>query len=194
MFVLWFYSFETRTESVWDDSPIGERRRREIFPFQDVKNRYIVCICYTVHVFMATASSNHELSTDWTSEEEEMCTKFQSTAITQLSTAPIKNEINSEWFDMWMRKTSEVLAWRRQSRPIWKHKWSVFLLENKKSTTRDGLDDYANTKKKRTKTNQKKTYQLLVSRFLKHLDKKAVLQTIGYQHISKVPQCLLVEA
>lgn len=98
------------------------------------------------------------------------------------------------WFDMCMRKTSEVLAWRRQSRPIWKHKWSVFLSENKKSTTRDGLDDYANTKKKRTKTNQKKTYQLLVSRFLKHLDKKAVLQTIGYQHISKVPQCLLVEA
>lgn len=59
---------------------------------------------------MATASSNHELSTEWTSEEEEMCTKFQSIAITQLSTAPIKNEINSEMVKM---------VWHVNEEDIW---------------------------------------------------------------------------
>ena len=40
----------------------------------------------------------------------------------------------------------------------------------------------------------KNNYPVLLSHVLKHLDKKAVLQTIGYQHTSKVPQCSLGEA
>lgn len=130
-----------------------------------LKNEYMVCsFVKTVRMFVVTASSNQKLSTDQTSGGG-MCTKCS-------------HEINSE------------MVWR--GRQIRKHKWRVCDIERKKIHNKRWPWWLKQTLQKNEKLHRNHFLHHVF--FLKTLDKKAVLQTIGYQHMSIVPQCLLVEA
>lgn len=116
---------EETLPSVWGDG-------RKYFHLKTVKKQ-VYCVC--VHVSVVTASSNHKLSTGRTSEEE-MYTK---------TSKHFYNEINSEMVEMVWHVNEEDI-WSLSVEETKDQETQMFHLENKKSTTRDGLDDYANTK------------------------------------------------
>lgn len=73
-------------------------------------------------------------------------------------------------------------------------KTSVAIMMIEKNNNYKSHNKRWRTHKKRKKKPKTKKLLSSLSPVLKHLDRKAVLQTTGYQHTSNVPQCLLLEA
>ncbi len=157
MFLLWYYSFETRTESAWEDTPICERRWEGICPFAKTKktqnkNKHIVCVLLlnspSVQGYCQQRPKTVNRSNLWRRN------------VYKTSTAPIQMRSTVKWcvcvciyiyryihtpthtyvdgltyeWGRHLQSLSLILVWRRHSRQIWKHKWRVSHQENKRKT------------------------------------------------------------
>lgn len=137
MFLLWYYSFETRTQSVWEDTPIGEKRREGICPFEDVKKQ-VYCVCSFVKQSMRSrllpaATKNCQQIEPLKKKCVQNFKALHSLQGVQLS-LKWDQQWNGicRWFDRWMRKSTDL---ETQIKRVPSRK------KKKKSTTRDGLDD-----------------------------------------------------